>query len=138
MIYHYVKFSGAISGINYSLTLSGEYDYLSMKTPYAEEVKHTNSKFYFTPSLEVSRNVKGARISANYTRITKRPTIVMLNPFFSMENGYAASTGNPYLKSEIQNLLSLSMFKFRKRFYYTVGIAYSHSNDAIVYHQVKD
>lgn len=138
LIYPYVKFSGAISGINYSLTLSGEYDYLSMKTPYAEEVKHTNSKFYFTPSLEVSRNVKGARISANYTRITKRPTIVMLNPFFSIENGYAASTGNPYLKSEIQNLLSLSMFKFRKRFYYTVGIAYSHSNDAIVYHQVKD
>ncbi|GAE19124.1 lysine 2,3-aminomutase [Bacteroides pyogenes DSM 20611 = JCM 6294] len=138
LLYPYIRLSGTVYNVNYSLSLSSEYDYLTMKTPYAEKIKHTNSEFYFTPSLEVSRSIKGMRISANYTRTTKRPTIVMLNPFFSMQNGYAASMGNPHLKSEIQNRVSLNISKFKKRFYYTIGAAYTHSDNAIIYHQTKD
>ncbi len=138
LLYPYIKFTGNVAKFYYSLNLSGEYDHLKMETPYAEMARHSNTKLYFTPSLMLARNFSGMQVSLNYDRTTTRPTIVMLNPFYSLQNGYAASVGNPYLGAETKNSLSLNMSKFKSRLFYTVGVTYTYTDNAIVFHQQED
>ena len=128
----YIKFYGSVIGINISANLNGEYLYQSMHVTTPDEIETSNTKLYFTPSIGLSRNFKGWQLSTNYARTTHRPSITMLNPFVAILNGNASSVGNPRLKAEVKNSVSLNMSKFSQGFFYNVGINYSQTNDAIL------
>lgn len=111
---------------------------MSMESKYAGESETTKSRFYFTPAAEIAANINGYRLTANYTCTTQRPTIEMLNPFFSVQNPFSASTGNPDLKNETKHKLALGVSKYIPSLFCSFELSATQSTNAIVRYQTFD
>ena len=133
--YPYLNYIGSFKGFNASVKLSCEYDYLSMKNLQHDNVKSTSHNVYFIPSVNISRNIKKWRVNLSYNRNLQRPSITMLNPFYNFINDYFIHTGNPDLKAEIKDAVSLGASIFKKTFNMSMSVTYSHINNAILNYQ---
>lgn len=132
--YPYVSYLGALKWFNASIDLSCEYEYLSMRGE-GDEYHATSRDFYFLPSITLYRSLGNWNVNVMYGRSLKRPSIVMLNPFQNNENEYFLQTGNPELKAETDNVVSIGASYFKNRLSLSMGVNYSYTDDAILPYQ---
>jgi hypothetical protein len=135
--YPFLSYMGNFQGIRVSVSLSGEYDYLSMKSVYMAQDGHSSQNFYLLPSVSIYKSFKKWNVNMAYRRDLKRPTIVMLNPFLNSENDYFSQSGNPNLKSETKDLISVGTSYFASGISLSLGLSYVHTADAILSCQRK-
>lgn len=133
--YPYLNYTGQFKWFNAALNLSCEYEYLSMNNLYGSEANSKSKNFYFLPSLSIYRTFNNWRMNIIYERNLQRPSIVMLNPFYNNENDYFHQVGNPDLKAEIKNVMTIGSSFFKKRFSLSFGVSYSLTSNAILYYQ---
>jgi len=133
--YPYLEYTGAFKWFNASVNLSGEYEYMNINSEHGSNVGSTSEHFYFLPSATVYRSFNSWQVYANYSRNLRRPTIVMLNPFYNSENSYFHQVGNPDLKAEIKDALGIGASYFKSRIALSLGLTYTHTADAILYYQ---
>lgn len=73
--------------------------------------------------------------NVSYGRSLQRPSIVMLNPFRGNVNNYFQEIGNPDLKAETNDAVTLGASLFKRQFSLSLGLTYSHTDDAILQYQ---
>lgn len=59
----------------------------------------------------------------------------MLNPFYNSENNYFHQIGNPDLKAEFKDVMAVGTSFFKKRIGLSLGLSYSHTDNAILHYQ---
>ncbi len=82
------------------------------------------------PSVSIQRSFKTSSINFGFTQRIQRPGIFQLNPFIDRSNPAFISTGNPDLKSELNNTFELTYSNFTKNSF-TAGLSYAFSNNSI-------
>lgn len=130
--YPYLNYIGSLKWFNAAINLSCEYDYLSM---YEGDTNRNSKNFYFLPSINIYRSFNNWRVNFIYNRHLQRPSIVMLNPFYDIKNDYFHQVGNPDLKAEIKDDLTIGASFFKKRVSLFLGLSYLHTDNAILYYQ---
>ncbi|MEY8760331.1 outer membrane beta-barrel protein [Chryseobacterium tongliaoense] len=83
--------------------------------------------FNFIPNISIGKNWKDQSINFGFSQRVKRPGINRLNPFVNKSNPYFETSGNPYLKSVINNDIMAS-YSYNKKINLNVGLSYSFSN----------
>jgi outer membrane receptor protein involved in Fe transport len=77
-------------------------DFVTTNTPL------TNRYYNLIPSLTLSKGIKQQTIKVNYTQRIQRPLIWYLNPWRNASDSLSITTGNPYLKPELNHATELS------------------------------
>lgn len=86
------------------------------------------SYFNFIPNISIGKTWKEHHsISVGFSQRIKRPGIIRLNPFVNQSNPYFEISGNPYLKSVVNNDIMTS-YSYNKKVNLNVGLSYSFSN----------
>lgn len=84
--------------------------------------------FNLIPNISISKTWKDHHtVSFGFSQRIKRPGIIRLNPFVNQSNPYFEISGNPYLKSVINNDL-MAGYSFNKKINLNLGLSYSFSN----------
>lgn len=84
--------------------------------------------FNLIPNISISKSWKeNHSINFGFSQRIKRPGIIRLNPFVNKSNPYFEISGNPYLKSVVNNDL-MANYSFNKKINLNVGLSYSFSN----------
>lgn len=133
--YPYINYTGHLKWLNAAVNLNGEYEYLSMCDEYKDGTDSKSNHFYFLPSVKLYRSFDNWNINISYNRNLQRPSMLMLNPFCDSQNGYFQQVGNPDLEAEIKDNITLGAFFFKKRISMSLGLTYSHTDNAILYYQ---
>lgn len=133
--YPYINYTGHFKWLNAAVNLNGEYEYLSMCDEYKASTDSKSNHFYFLPSVKIYRSFDNWNINISYNRNLQRPSMLMLNPFCDSQNGYFQRVGNPDLEAEIKDNITLGAFFFKKRISMSLGLTYSHTDNAILYYQ---
>ena len=86
------------------------------------------SYFNLIPNISISKAWKeNHSINFGFSQRIKRPGIIRLNPFVNKSNPYFEISGNPYLKSVVNNDLMVN-YSFNKKINLNIGLSYSFSN----------
>lgn len=86
----------------------------------------------FVPSLTMTYSFAGIRnLSAGYNMRISRPGIAMLNPYINTSNPLDVSVGNPNLRPEKYNNLTLSWSAMWGKVMFNAQAGYSFCNDGI-------
>ena len=133
--YPYLNYTGSFGRFNVAMNLSCEYEYLSMYNPHESSAGSRSENLYILPSLHVYRSFDSWRVSLSYGRSLQRPSIVMLNPFYNSENDHFYQIGNPNLKAEMKDDMTIGASLFKKGLSLSLGVSYSHTDNAILYYQ---
>lgn len=133
--YPYFSYIGSMNWFNAAINLSCEYEYLLMNNLHGSDTNRKSKNFYFLPSINIYRSFNNWRINISYGRKLQRPSIVMLNPFYNSENSHFHQVGNPDLKAEIKDIMTIGTSFFKKRVSLSLGLSYSHTDNAILYYQ---
>lgn len=112
--YPYLNYIGTFKWFNAAVNLSCEYEYLSMTNVHESRTNSTSGNFFFLPSVNIYRSFNNWRINVIYRRSLQRPSIVMLNPFYNSENNYFHQIGNPDLKAEFKDVMTVGTSFFKK------------------------
>lgn len=120
---------------NTAINLSCEYEYLSMNNLHEGNTNSKSKNFYFLPSLNIYRTFNNWRVNIVCSRNLQRPSIIMLNPFYISNNSYFHQVGNPDLKAEIKDVMTIGTSFFKKRIGMSLGLSYSLTDNAILYYQ---
>ncbi|PQA90794.1 hypothetical protein B0A69_18830 [Chryseobacterium shigense] len=84
--------------------------------------------FNWIPNISIGKTWKDNHsISFGFSQRIKRPGIIRLNPFVNQSNPYFEISGNPYLKSVVNNDIMTS-YSYNKKVNLNVGLSYSFSN----------
>ena len=84
--------------------------------------------FNLIPNISISKSWKeNHSINFGFSQRIKRPGIIRLNPFVNKSNPYFEISGNPYLKSVVNNDL-MANYSFNKKINLNIGLSYSFSN----------
>lgn len=119
----YLWYSGTIAkGINLSARVTGEYSRFTMDSPGIAR-KFTRDRFSVRPNLTLSYYAS----ARNYYTLqayssTRRPSVIMLNPFVAYYNPLSSMQGNPELKDERDHHLKLTGSYMSQRFSLTLGL----------------
>lgn len=116
------------------LLARGNYDYLTMALPQDPSLNYTRNRFYFLPSAYAYwRPNQDNTLMLQYSTSLTRPSIDQLNPFASTTNDLSVSVGNPDLKAQYSNNVSL-MWYFTKVKNLTLAttLQYEHLSDVIL------
>jgi hypothetical protein len=107
-----IAYTGNIGKVRIQSDLDFDYDYIDMKLDDAS-LNYKRHRTYWMPTERIiwSPN-QSSQFSLKYRPSIVRPSIVMLNPFRSTQDGYGYNEGNPEL--EPQHTHNVSMM------YYTV------------------
>lgn len=133
--YPYINYTGHLKWFNAAVNLNGEYEYRSMRNEYKTGTDSKSNHFYFLSSVKIYRSFGNWNINISYNRNLQRPSMLMLNPFCDSQNGYFQRVGNPDLEAEIKDNITLGAFFFKKRISMSLGLTYSHTDNAILYYQ---
>lgn len=133
--YPYLSYIGSMKWFNTAINLSCEYEYLSMNNLHEGNTNSKSKNFYFLPSLNIYRTFNNWRVNIVCSRNLQRPSIIMLNPFYISNNSYFHQVGNPDLKAEIKDVMTIGTSFFKKRIGMSLGLSYSLTDNAILYYQ---
>lgn len=133
--YPYINYTGHFKWLNAAVSLNCEYEYLSMRGESKASTDSKSDHFYFLPSVKIYRSFDNWNVNIAYNRNLQTPSMLMLNPFCDSQNGYFQQVGNPNLDAEIKDNITLGAFFFKKRFSMSLGLTYSHTDNAILYYQ---
>lgn len=133
--YPYLSYIGYMKWFNVAVNLSCEYEYLSMNNLGEGGTNSKSESFYFLPSVNIYRSFNNWQVNIVYSRNLQRPSIVMLNPFYNSENSYFHQVGNPDLKAETKDVVTIGTSCFKNRISLSLGLSYSHTDNAILYYQ---
>lgn len=92
------------------------------------DTKVDQDYFNLIPNISIGKNWKEHHgISFGFSQRIKRPGIIRLNPFVNQSNPYFEISGNPYLKSVVNNDLMVS-YSYNHKINLNLGLGYSFSN----------
>lgn len=136
----FIWYSGAIAnGLNLSARVEGEYNRFVMDSPGIVQ-GFKRGRFAVCPNLTLSYYVSPRlyyTLKAYST--TRRPTIIMLNPFVAYYNPLSSMLGNPELKDERDYNLKLSGSYMAHKLSLTLGVDGSIKKDYLsAYFSVSD
>jgi hypothetical protein len=124
----YMNASKQFKGFSVQLGLRGEYtisDGLSVTLN--ERVQRDYLSMF--PSVSVSHTIdKAHNLSYSYSRRVDRPSYQDLNPFTYFLDQYTFGRGNPFLRPQFTDALSVN-YGFKQHF--VVNVSYSYTNDAM-------
>jgi hypothetical protein len=84
--------------------------------------------FNLIPNISISKNWKEHHgINFGFSQRIKRPGIIRLNPFVNQSNPYFEISGNPYLKSVVNNDI-MANYSYNNKISLNLGLGYSFSN----------
>lgn len=84
--------------------------------------------FNLIPNISIGKTWKeNHSISFGFSQRIKRPGIIRLNPFINQSNPYFEISGNPYLKSVVNNDI-MTNYSYNKKVNLNAGLSYSFSN----------
>lgn len=132
----YFNYTGRVKPLVLTLSARGEYDYLKMKLPYQPESNFRRNNFYIIPSAKVDWRMSDVtRLGLEYSMNVQRPSIEQLNSFYSANNNYTASCGNPNLKTEKRHNVILNYSLFGSNIMLSSDVTYTHTADAVLYYK---
>lgn len=132
----YFMYVGNVSPFVFTVSGRGEYDYLTMKLPYQSERNFHRNNFYVIPSAKVDWRLSDvSKLGIEYSMNVQRPLIEQLNPFYSVQNNYTASCGNPNLKAEKRHNVVLNYSLFGSNIVAMGDVTYTHTADAVLYYK---
>jgi ferric enterobactin receptor len=84
--------------------------------------------FNLIPNISIGKNWKEHHgVNFGFSQRIKRPGIIRLNPFVNQSNPYFEISGNPYLKSVVNNDL-MANYSYNNKISLNLGLGYSFSN----------
>ncbi|MDH6254301.1 ferric enterobactin receptor [Chryseobacterium sp. H1D6B] len=81
--------------------------------------------FNLIPNISISKTWKEYHsVNFGFSQRIKRPGIIRLNPFVDKSNPYFETSGNPYLKSVVNNDI-MAGYSYNKKINLNLGLSYS-------------
>lgn len=109
--------------------LRAEYTYREINSDAVDSVYVIDSLHIF-PSLHISYQLPAdIQLMTSYTRRITRPPGYQLVPFYTWQDAYNISIGNPALRPQITDSYNLSIQKGFGRNFLSLNAYYSHTND---------
>ncbi len=131
----YMSYSGVFKNSSVWARVAFDFDYLNLKLKYDANNNFHRLHVDLIPSTGIYWNISNrSRLSASAWWIIKRPTLAMVNPFYSVSNSYTANAGNPKLNSEKKQISSLSYTYFSNTITLQTEVKYKHLSDQILYY----
>jgi Outer membrane protein beta-barrel family len=121
----YFSFSGAISKVNYTVGVRGEWTNYELNTSVGSGEELTDSYLNVFPNLQLSTTVsKSLRLRASYAARITRPRYQALNPFVIYQDPFTTIEGNPNLIPEKIHAFEIGAnyqkYDFRAGYNYTI------------------
>ncbi len=124
-------YSTEIGKLGFQPGIRAEYTYREINSDAVDSVFVVDSLNVF-PSLHLSYLLPGdINLMASYSRRIERPSAYQLQPFYTWQDAYHVSIGNPALKSEMIDLYSLSIQKSFKKCSLSLNTYYSRNSDRV-------
>jgi iron complex outermembrane receptor protein len=124
----YISFDKTIGKYEFIIGLRGE-ETVTRGNLVTKNQAHDSSYFGFFPNvlIQYSKNENNI-FSIGYHKTIQRPDFDMINPFIIYISRYSFFAGNPYIKPEIDNTVSLT-YTYKKLL--NLAVSYSHATDDI-------
>ncbi|MBQ8673807.1 MAG: TonB-dependent receptor [Bacteroides sp.] len=126
----YAKYTFTLKGFSFNTGLRLEHSLVTPESSVNPEGNHRSKYTDLFPQAGISYMLdkeRGHNLSLSYRRGIRRPSMTQLNPLVKYVGSYNYSTGNPYLKPNYTDNLSLSATLFNK---YNVSLSYRYAKDA--------
>lgn len=135
----YGAYSLKVKKMTFKAGLRSEYGSYQSKFKDLPEANLKRSFLDWVPAVSVGYNFStGEMLKLSYGLQVNRPGIAQLNPFRNQSVKNSISYGNPYLKNEREQSVSLSYSKYSAKLYLSAGLSGSWCNNAIAQYSFVD